>query len=354
MTTPRFIPQLDTTSPGGTRFGTSYLNKWASCPRNFFNTYLRPVAEGDQLGTGIAPLTVSANLNRGSVFHVGLEHYYLSGCRDGEDTGEYDIHLAIDMAKAFHNTLTDRWRTSDKADEEWEKCQSWLLHYADAVGPTSVSPDYPDIYILHDGNGEPLIERTFELELSPGYIFTSKPDALISYNGYLNAMDHKTSAPSWIGRRLQHSETDTQFDGEILSLKTLFPDEPFRGCVVNVVKKGSPGGTTQMVTRTTTTRTDHELNSFRTDVTHILQEIDEAHEGWKREIERGLLDPHAVTDHYFPQRGRRTQACYAFADRCPFLDLCKTVEHEAATLTQFRMRSVEETTAQRENVKEWS
>ena len=120
MTPTRFIPQpiLD----GGSLIGTSYVGLFHRCLRKWFNQHKRPHLEG----TGIVAKHTSEHLIKGSTFHEGIAALYLSGCRDGEDTGEWDIDRAVDVMEVCHHKREHEYANPETATNDLKLLREML------------------------------------------------------------------------------------------------------------------------------------------------------------------------------------------------------------------------------------
>ena len=337
----RFIP-LPTEGGGGSLVGNSYLSKWAQCPRAWFNSFYRPF-EGSQ---GVRPRYVSEHLLKGGTFHEGIAELYLSGCRDGEDTGEWNLDQAIGILESHHKRNESQYEESTLYETDLNLTRSMLTAYYSEFGLGGPSQDYPTIRTLHDGEGLPLVERDFSVDLGyGGYVYTCRADLLILHHGYPKVMEHKTSAPGlWAQKRVASIQFDSQFTGEIFVLKALFPDEILEGALVNVVIKG---GKTKIALRESTTRSDEDLRHFRLSTIHILQQIDEAVHKFNQALIEGN-DIEWAMSLYFPDHGERTQACDNYGG-CEFRSLCRSKNRIDRVLPTFRPRTRAEVVESREN-----
>lgn len=343
MTTPRFIPQRSAT--GGSLIGNSYLATYAACPYEWFNRYLRPGP--DESHVGISPKREKPFLTVGRVFHEGIAEWYRSGCRDGADTGERSVDRALDVARRTHNSAVkmELYADAEEADASWLSVETLLRSYHDRYGPTSPNPEYPEIEVVHDGLGQPLIEREFKLDLGyGGYVFTTRPDMLMLKRGYLCTRDHKTSTARYVGERLRTIDWDPQFTGEYLAIRRLFPEEPLNGAEANVlVKDRSMKSKFDIAERNTTTRSDRDLDAFAKESMDLLQRIDVAVEGFKQDYALyGPEDLERLAETWFPRHGTRTQRCGSYGG-CPMLEpLCRNKDRIDVGLRHFRPREVEE------------
>ena len=329
----RFIPR-ETLGGGGSLIGNTYLSTFWKCPRKWFNHYLRPYVTQDGTGEseGIRPRFQSEDLLKGGTFHEAMEALYKSGCRDGEDTGEWDLNLAQDVLEAEHLKRQPEYEHLHKWEEDQGLLNQMLVNYYNTCGPGGDKQDYPQIKVLHDGNGEPLIERDFTIDLGyGGYYYTCRVDLLMEYHGRPRVMEHKTSAYGmWVNKRAASIHFDSQFTGELLVLKSLFPEEPLDGAVVNIIIKG---GKTELVRREHTIRDDEDLRTYRYSCLDVLKQIDQRVERFRDALVKGIPMQTAV-NLYFPDHGERTGACLEYRG-CEYQRLCRNKGREAKILEWF-------------------
>jgi hypothetical protein len=331
----RFIP--DATEKGGSLIGNSYLSLIATCPLKWFNAYARP-CEGQR---GIRARFRSEHLIKGGIFHEAIAELYLSGCRDGEDTGEWDIERA--KAKLDEECLkaTDEYPNEAKLEEDRLMMTAMLTNYYAKYGPGGPAQDYPVVVkVLHDEEGEPLIEREFRVDLGyQDYVFTMRADLLIEHHGQPVIMEHKTSAAGfWPQQRLNTIHTDAQMTGQCFVMDCLFPGQVLDGVLCNVVIKK---GKTEIAMRALTNRDAADFEVFRLSSLDILQQIDHRMNGFNEDLEKGWEMEDAVR-RWFPDHGQRTGACTAYVSGCEFQHLCRNKTRMKAGLQTYLPRNAED------------
>jgi hypothetical protein len=351
---PFFIPDLEPN--GASPVGNSYSSLYANCPKKFFNTFLRPVEYVDGEGNlvvarGIKTRQTKLPFLSGSIFHEGLAAWYISGCRDGEDTGQYNLEAALAAAEVHFNARKHEYSDQEIATADWAMNKQMLVSYVDRYGPESSVPDYPDIRVVCDGEGKPLVEREFQVDLGfQDYIYTMRADLVISHRGFVKIMEHKTSVASWVRQRLSTSHWDSQMTGQCWILDTLFPGEALAGVLVNVVVKNrSLKSTFDIAERETTTRTAQQLDNFRLNTLDILHEINKRLEKFEETLKRSG-DVEYAAQLWFPDHGTRTGCCTAYNSLCEYADLCKAPGREKSTLANYKPRTSEELV----ELKEWT
>ena len=354
----RFIP--DATPSGGTPFGASYVGEFAACPRSWFNTYLRPgVDEHGQPTKGIRPRSTPEFLPTGSIFHAMLGEWYTSGCRDGEDTGEYSLDRAIAVGEAARDGKEgEEYESREVAAEQWEILEPMMVSYHDTFGPGGPHQDYPKVKVLCDGNGEPLVERPWTCTLTDGYIYTCRTDLVVLEQGFVSVWEHKTATqmPVFLRMRKESIPWDAQFTGEYWILKELFAHvEPIHRVMVNrvfkkhvgVLKSGKDSAHPLVAEREPTDRTDGQLEQWRWSTIHELYAIDEAVERFNRGVASGNTSIEHVAALCFPQRGTRTGRCTAYRG-CAYQGLCRWAGNEERVMKEYRVQSNEELVSLRE------
>jgi hypothetical protein len=340
MTHPRFIPQR--TFEGGTLVGTSYSSEFAGCPYSWFNSYRRPHPDDLTAQAGIQPRFTSPFLLAGRTVHVGMATWYGSGIQDGADTGARDIDLAIEAARVSHKGSLRDYESSDRAEEDWQMTEVLLRSYHDRYGPKGSAPEWPELQVVTDGKGEALIEREFKIDLGyRNYIFTSRPDLIITLRGLLRTRDHKSSIGRFVGERREWTHWDPQFKGEALALTTLFPDEPLDGAEANIlVKARSPKSKFDIAERETMKWTETDLWAYKLELIDVLQQIDDRVQRYQLLTTNGH-EPEAAACVAFPRHGTRTQKCTAYGG-CQYQILCRNKERINEGLRHFRPRLTED------------
>jgi hypothetical protein len=338
-----FIPKQ--TEFGASPVGNSYLALFANCPKAWYNNYLRPIPttgrEGEPLVTqGISPMSTALPLVEGDIFHTGLEAWYLSGCRDGADTGEYDTDQGLTAAESKWSSRKRHYETDVDEGESWANMQTLLLNYFERYGPNGDSPDFPTVMVAHDGEGKPLVEREFKSDLPYGnYYYTMRADLVVLHRGYLKMGEHKTSVASFLGQRLKSTHYDSQMTGQCWVMRENFPDTPLNGVWVNVIVKfRSAKSKFDIAERETTTRSQFQLDNFPLGAADILQQIDDRVGDFHRNLGDGV-DKEMAAQLSFPDHGTRSGRCFAFNRYCDYFNLCQNPGREETILSNYRPRT---------------
>lgn len=337
--TPQFIPQTEPT--GGTAVGNSYLTTFAACPRDWFNLFCRPVQDeaGQPLGVGIRTTTTGIPLLVGSICHDGLEGWYRSGIRDGEDTGERSIDAALAAVDQSHQTRYREFQGAEEADQVLDVSRHLMRAYHDRYGPESSGSEYPTWKVLCDAQGEPLVEREWCAQLTPGYVYTCRTDLIGTHHGLLKTMEHKFTTPSGVRARLREMDMDPQFTSEYWILREMFPDLTLNGVLVSMTVRDKATGPMPLGhnTRETTIRSQGQLNRWKSSALSILQQIDESVGLYQSLIADGW-EPEPASEQAFPDHGTRTGRCYAYFSQCQFLPLCQAAGIERRAMANYTVR----------------
>lgn len=333
---------------GASPFGNSYLVCWAECRKRWFNQFLRPQVFEAEDGTklqamGLAPRHTDPNLSKGRMFHHGLASWFLSGIKDGEDTGEYNLNFAIAGIDQSFEACKGEYSDPAVAAQDYLTIQALMISYHEAFGPKAAARDWPTISVVCDDEGHPYIEREFRMDLGGGRVFTCRADTIVRHHGYLKVFEHKTSTVRGVGGRLGTLQRDSQFTGELFTLTGHFPDEPLNGVLVNVVPKDrGPNSKFRVAERETTTRTPEQLEQWRLDALSMLQEIDDAVGAFNRAVESGGHTVEQAAALCFPETGEFTGRCYKYNRQCEFWDLCERKGREDSVMFRFRPKTTQE------------
>lgn len=325
------------TASGGTRFGAHFIMDYWKCPTLWFNRYIRP--HPSKAGFGCIPAKVSKPLHVGSLFHIGMENYYLSGWQDGQ----YKIEVAIEAAEQAHLERRKDMASADEADASWIQTKRLLQRYDEHWGPGGSNCEYPELSIAADAQGLPLLEREFEIDLGVNdYVFTCKPDAIVWYGGMLAVLEHKTTAASRLSRVFDEMNMNLQTTGEWFTLRSLYPDEPIHSIVISASVKDRSAkalkeGSLEFERRSFS-RNHEDLQKFKRDVIDTLLEMDASIEEYHLRLQQGATVDEAARQSF---RMNRTQCASGFF-KCDYYSPCATLGRESQMfLSGFKPRSVE-------------
>jgi hypothetical protein len=335
-------PTTDVTSAG-----SHYLKTWAGCPRKgaYQHVFEHPKYDpaDTTIGMGLEVKRKPQNLFIGSCLHDGLEAWYLSRIRDGEDTGEASLDLALDAFTTNWNRQIDDVEDHEKLFPFYDKCRSIFQQYHNYYGQGGALAEYPNLQIaINKETGKPWVEQHFDIDLGEGFKYTCRTDLIVWYNNYLYALDHKSSKASWVGNLMMGAEMEAQFTGEILCLKEDLPeDTPIGGVIVNVlVKDRGVKSHLPPFDRGITTRTPEELSEYRSECLDLNKRIISWIEKYRTALAEGV-DPLTALRYTFPKDGTRTGECTAYYRKCEYWALCKSPELSSNLINNlFRPKTV--------------
>ena len=320
---------------GGSLVGNSYLSLWAKCRRKWFLEYAYPHPDG---GSGLSPLVTKKPLLMGSLLHAGKQHWYESGVRDGEDTGQYSLEAALGAVEAHAAQRNQEWATSEEQAEDVAAVKQLLVDFHRHFGPEGHTPLWPETKILCLDDGRPAVELELTAPLGFGdYIYTCRADAFSLYQDrYLRVEEHKTSAPSFVDRVATNLAKTSQFSGEYYMARNSFPDAAMDAIHLHIHIKGwsTRSKFPQPVKFATTTRTAEQLERFRLQAVSLLREIEDTMAQYEQGQAAGVDLPHLM-DSLFPEIGERTGECYSYNSTCQFEGLCR-MGTRAGVLGAFR------------------
>lgn len=335
---------------GGTPVGVSYMSLWRSCRRKWLYSHYYPTVVADTHYLGLVPKATALPLLSGSMFHEGIAAWLASGCVDGEDTGCYSLDAAIEAIDNHWRQRRIEYRDDETAEEDRLAITSLMRQYDDYYGPKGLAPDWPDLHVLCDDDGQPIVERQLTIPLDyGGYYFTTRIDAAVSHMSFFKIMEHKTSGVQYAGRRLNTIHLEAQFTGELMALLVLFPEEPLNGVLVNVIAKNrGPRSKVPLTSRDTTTRSSLEIERFKRLCQITLQEIDDTVGAFDSDLKQGYSLDEAI-DKNFPPEGMMNSNCHTYNRECDFAGFCTREDH-GRLMGAFRARSADEN----KRFKEWA
>jgi hypothetical protein len=335
-----FVPKK--TSGGGSQVGNSYLSAYVNCPRKWFFSHLYPTEVDGDVHQGLRPRFTDPNLIKGSIVHEAMAAWYISGCRDGEDTGEQDLDRALVALDAEAAKRIGEYKDEEAAQTDQDSCRAMMVQYHDWYGPNGLKRDWPELSVVCDEKtGEPLVEQDYEMFLDYGnYWVTCRPDVVVKHHGFLKVMEHKTSSPYYVNNRLKTIHMDSQFTMELAVLTHLFPDQPLDGVLCNVlIKDRSLKSKFDVAVRNTTNRAKEQLAEFRRRVIGILFDIGDRVQQWTP-WKGEPMAPESLD--LWPAHGQHNGHCYAFNRECEFTHMCRYTQPHHISLKHFRPKGKEE------------
>jgi hypothetical protein len=323
-----------------TRFGWSYLSDFKVCPYRWWLRNHRPHPSG---GTGLEPLTTASPLLIGSATHEGLAAWYKSGWKGGEDTGARDLDAAIESARTHFAKRRSEFATTDDFDDGWATTSRLIQSYHAWFGPVGPEPDFPLTRVMGGPDGEPLVEREFQLDLGyGGHVLTARFDLVAHSFGHPSVFEHKTSAATGVGRLIDRMSIGGQPSAQLLILGSYLGDAGGDVTINILVKnRGSKSNLAPFV-RHPTGRTPEELDRFRRDAVRTLKRIDDSLGEWHQLMASGMDSDEAALVAF--DGSPDTQACVGFS-RCSFYGPCKSTgyqSHMLDTIYRARMRELPE------------
>lgn len=307
------LPQGDL-AKGGSRVGWSFLRSFSQCETLWFNTYLRPHARVPGAHGHTFPERPSAR-SLGTIVHHMLQNWYLSDCeldaqgrckKDHDPTREaaYSLDYAISVCAPFVEATYSGWSEEERAEYIGKACELFERHHA-YCGPGGTLPESRLLRVAHDGEGVPLVERTFELPLGyADYIFTSKVDLVVSAYGKLFPLDHKTHDAGVVPKKLRAYALDGQISGQVWVLRALWDTNSAGllkprgewitgdgGYVNIIVKRAAASRPPRMLELMARSETDLEV--FRANTVRKLKRMNERIEEWQGHVSAGM-DPDAA------------------------------------------------------------
>ena len=322
----------------GSKFGWSYLSGWSDCPTKGYLRNLAPwpgsgiridpatrkltldqdiVGDNPEGGLpiGIEPKRHSPALDIGSWVHKGMEGFYLSGIKGGQDTRQRSIEFALDeINKCLPENPTDQ--DTDNLAVALRLMRQYGAHYG---------LDH-EVEVVFHPDGSPMVEGELWLDLGyEGYQFTSRLDLIYRRNGYLYALEHKTTAASALSKLISRFTIDGQVTGQFLQLASHFPDEPIGAVTLNALVKdrGAKSDLPSFIRRDYA-RTHAQLEKFRLDMVRKLKTIDRLIEEWTDLVAKGM-DFNDAAQVVFDGSPSGTQ-CVGMGYSCEFLQLCQSRE----------------------------
>jgi hypothetical protein len=292
----------------------------------WYNTFQRPHPAGD--GKGLEMQFTPAPLAVGWIVHEGLAAYYRSGWEDGK----YDVGHAISIVKKA--TAVQRFASEEDHDNALATSAAIIEKYHLWTTGGQGHPDFPHLRIAADHDGNPLIERDFEVDLGyKGCTYTGRLDAVVSDGGLIRSFEHKTAAASTRGRLITDMSLNTQVTGQCFLLEQCLPDYDTQGVLINVIVKNN-AKTSPPVFRDITVRSPERLEKFKRDVLKTLKEIEDCMEAYKHLQQSGGMSPDEAAREVFLMN---TTKCVDFAP-CTYFSMCKHIGKEDAMAATFRPR----------------
>lgn len=308
---------LPTTSgAGGTRVGSTFIDDW-SCKFYWYANHLAPF-EG---GNGLTHKHDNKNLWMGSVTHTALETWVRSGWSDGK----FDPEATEDaLEQAAEEASTRLAFPEEEHPDLLAQCKKFMGRYMKFAGPDGEDPDWEQWRPV-EANGEPIIEREFEVDLQwEGFFYTTKPDVVVwrLSDGALCALDHKTCSASNAGLTIAGMRKRPQLTGEHLAMRLVWPNET-TGVMVNAIIKNA-AATKPPRRLEDMDRNEARLGLFRIHTISKLKEMEEHIERYRDLMQQGVPEPEAARLVFDDEP--TDQLCSRFNRTCQYLDSCISAE----------------------------
>jgi hypothetical protein len=256
----------------------------------------------------------------GNVTHRGLQEWYTSRCRDGEDTGEPNLYAAIDAMDAMWLTRSSEFADQKQFEPARATTRQLLRRWDDYYGPGGLLAEYPGIKVLFDAHGEPVIERYYELPIPNHPPYTCRIDLGIVYRGRAWARDFKTADARWWRKEALMANMSSQFTGQLAALSHNEPDWHAAGIRASYLIKDRKTG--PPFEEVLVNRSPQALALFPHHLEHDFSLI----ESMKAKFELLQLEGMPMNEAFniaFPMWGQVTGVCTAYFRKCEFWDLCQ-------------------------------
>jgi hypothetical protein len=349
---------------GGARVSTSMLAVHAHCPAEFFYNYLAPhpsdLAPDDEVrepkalpstglgGEGREPQALSptgtgtptthagmvtpsnADANFGTDIHAALEVYRLTGWRDGADTGEYKVGVAVDK-------FLEDWeaRRDTTLAEKWDQLRPMgvtLLQEYHSERPGGLL----DWRLLANEAGEPLTEREYAIPILGGrFLYTVKTDAM-AYREWpaklALAVDYKTKGFRYVNEFINYSNLSGQGWGEVAVLHHFFPEiamgrMQFELLVKDRGRSSSLPYVQVCEVEVTPAKAKRWLKVVESQALRIAWQVAE----WNARCAKGE-DPYQAGMDVFPTTGQLIESgtCARYGRTCDFAPVCEDFDERGA------------------------
>lgn len=303
-----------TSGSGGTRVGSSFLNDFKVCPYYWYLQHLAPHPSG---GYGSEPRFTPDALWLGGISASAMQAWRTSGWKDG--AYDFDAGMSALLAESER-------RAPEVFDlDHWAELQSEVIHFLTRLwkwaGPGGPDPDWERYRVAPDGNGLPLIEREFEIDLGwEGYFYTTKPDAVVwrLNDDKLCALDDKTCSASNATATVGAKSKASQLTGEQYAVHLTWPATP-NGFLGNFIIKNAAGGKPPRRLEDLD-RTEARMELFRVHTIRLLQQMERSTEEYLSLLTTGLPEPLAARSVFSDEPSE--SSCYQYNRACPFLDSC--------------------------------
>lgn len=232
------------------------LSTFVTCPRKYFYSMLQ----------GWTAQQKSVHLIFGGHYATALEHFHKHRAA-GVD---YDTALRLVVREALEATWDHEkgapqdWMHTSKTRDTLIRSIVWYLEYY---------RDDPMQTVLLSG-GRAAVEYSFSIDLDETYTYCGHIDRLVNYGGDIYVQDQKTTGSQITPRFFEGYSPDYQMTGYTWAGRIIF-NMPVKGVVIDAayIAVGFTAFGRQPVTRS-----DRQLEEFRTEVLHYIGEAKRCHE----------------------------------------------------------------------------
>lgn len=234
------------------------LSSFVTCPRKYYLSMLQ----------GWTSEQRSVHLVFGGHYASALEHFH----KHRAAGTEYDDALRLVVKEALENT----WDREANAPQDWLHASKtrdtlirsivWYLeHFKD---------DPMQTVILSDGRAA--VEYSFSVDLNEDYVYCGHIDRLVTYgdNSDIYVQDQKTTGAQITPRFFEGYSPDYQMTGYTWAGQIIF-SMPVKGVVIDAayIAVGFTAFGRQPVTRS-----EKQLEEFRVEVLHYIEQAKRCHE----------------------------------------------------------------------------
>lgn len=254
------MTQLQSFNEAGFQFAwdSTSLSAFVTCPRKYYLSMLQ----------GWTSEQKSVHLIFGGHYATALEHFH----KHRAAGVEYSDALRLVVREALENT----WDRENNAPQDWlhvSKTRDTLIR--SIVWYLENFKDDPMQTVILS-NGQAAVEYSFSIDLTDQYIYCGHIDRLVTYgeNNDIYVQDQKTSGSQITPRFFEGYSPDYQMTGYTWAGQIIF-NMPVKGVVIDAayIAVGFTAFGRQPITRS-----EKQLEEFRTEVLHYIGQAKACHE----------------------------------------------------------------------------
>ena len=322
---------------GGQRTSASQLKRVTTCWQYHFLCDLAPHPDIPN-SAGLATRVTGAPLVTGSGVHAAIHSYFLSGFKDGEDSGERDVMKALAHAE---EVVAARQHEMD-SPEDYQKALNQTRHCLIKFDEQLTAGGLTNKRVVADANGEAVLEREFQLPLAEGrFVYTDKVDGVFENDeGYHEIGEYKTSTFRFATTTLNNLHMQAQSYGHMGCLTSSYPEAPIGGLLfwVLVKDRGAKSDLPHIYERQVTIPPEC-VEQYLHDVTQTLEDMVSRATAYTNLCNEGL-DAYQAGLMCYPQTGIMNGQCYRYNRPCEFAGYCEAHGYGSRMLQGFRPRTV--------------